>query len=438
MEAARVVSRPLSHVEQFYMALGKLNFYQAVLVWIDFDLPVDKDGLYAAVLDVMSKNPALCVHVQNSHTSVPTLELLKEINLDDIVEFQTNDGEFDSFLTSALTFCFDYNESNVPLWKLIVVNQTKIVLLFDHMVIDGTAAMLTLTSIAWGMKSQANDTPATSIMTTNETMSVQPAIEQLANVGPSLRFMVGLVYEGLRSKIPILNWYPKRDAKLFGTVRSPASNAFVKIRVVSKERANALLKACRAHDTTLTPLLSVLLFAAMSVTYPQADGFKLCVPINARRFMDEANQADNLMGSYVFQVDRVFPSLAKTEFSWTVVASFGKTLKDGTNLSAGNPLGALKYLDGKYESWLSSQIGQDRTEDLELSNIGAVSCPEWVTGVGFAQPLGVMQAALQMTVVGVLGGGVTITMTGADAVLGEGKGEMIWDAFLRSLDGVAE
>ncbi|KAK9234890.1 alcohol acetyltransferase [Lipomyces kononenkoae] len=440
-----LVWRPAGLLETYFATRTSIDYYTSVCVWTKFNRPVEKSRLYPAMHALIGRNPALSTVVLDSKTKSIKFALAKEIDLDKMIEYRSSSGSFEEFLAELHDIRFTY-DTMTPVWKLFVWNENTVAFVFDHAPFDGVSGALFHVQLANLLNDQSAvlSEELSPIVNVDQSTKLAPALESIVSTSPPLWFVARMLLAEFGPKWG-LSEPAERYGNIFAPYTHPVEGTTYRILEIPAERVKVLLHKCRAHNTTMTGLFHTMLLMGMSKAYIGVRGFQTSVPINARRFLSSIPDAANEMGAFVFKYQEV--TAAQEEFSWDEVIRFANSLRKGTTRRAGYNLGMLKYLFGNISGWMEAKIGKVRQEEvMELSNLGVwkfsgdVSHEDEfaVMSMGFSQPHGTLNPPICLSSVGVVGGGVTLTLRFSDKIAGHGKGDLVFDLIKKMVDELSE
>jgi hypothetical protein len=392
-------------LETFSTARHHLGFYKNVSCAATYSNPSSTTSvnkvIFRALRIVIARHPVLSVIPIQEDKSYPNVYFaqLPSVDLRACVEFverkeSVGDGERDEELDQVLQEQHnrDFKESvgSKPFWRLVVLYEASnlerftVLWVFHHALADGTSALVfhqTLLSALQAVtfeRSQTTDTsePETTVVKAPDT-PLLPPLEELHPLPIStlfvLKALLGLWFP---------NWFNPRPTKLWtgGPVSNDPTLLHAKLRslVLSSSTTKRLLQLSRENRTTMTGTLQCIIASAVlsSLDPEKYDRVKVDGPISMRRFMkwDGGNIEDEFvsgMTEYTYVHTRpTATSPLPSSFSWddarAVRAAIQKELdKKGQN----SVVGLLRWVDD-IQKYFTDQLGQERTNTFELSNIG--------------------------------------------------------------------
>ncbi|KAH6854370.1 hypothetical protein B0I37DRAFT_401370 [Chaetomium sp. MPI-CAGE-AT-0009] len=443
----------MSTLEKFVRPLGPwhaLGFYRCVANTCRYEVALDGlrgrsvlDVLETAISNVILSTPSLAIGIVGEETSRPQFIQQASINLEDHFEFiekaNTDPADHDSILLSILEDLHDRRWPDIerrPPWKLTVLSwnagpEDNLVVLdavfaVHHAIADGRSTAFFHAALL----SELNRSSRRPAQLRGRTLNVtdggagkrEPPQEELVGFSKSWGFMVRTLWRELgpawlQGHQPAAPWTGK------AITREPCQTRLrlVKVSPVAVPR---ILAACRANQTTLTPLIHALVLTALSKHAPpeQAVAFRSSTPIDLRSSIVHGSQPPlgrNLFGVFVTIQSHVFdePTItalregSSTEEIWGIAAGLRRSMKQ----HVGNLPKDDIMRKPRGDTWEVSNIGSMPTG--EAAKREADGC--WrVQRSLMSQGATVAGAAIGISVAGVTGGEMSIVLGngGASAV----------------------
>ncbi|TLS27557.1 hypothetical protein PpBr36_05399 [Pyricularia pennisetigena] len=398
---------------------------EAALARVVLELP----GLRIAIADESSLNP--------SFVAVPYIDIrgnhLEFVSLDHVDhEGGGNDSGGDPALMRFLEGEHGKLWPDVsarPPWKLTVVQRAgspllDVVFAAHHGITDGGG---TARFHAFLLRSLSASSQLPSLPELSPESGVLDCSAHRPNLAPEMSQLVKLDVSWLYLAKEIVK--DMAPAWLSGTARPWAGappnpepyRTHLRLITIAPESARVLKSACRAHQTTLTPLLHALVLVSLCRALPDGDrtsselNFAADTPISLRPYMtrplpagiDESALAVPMVTTHrhLFSGSTVSRALASAndedddddddELVWSLAAEIKSTLAQRqATLPRDDVAGLLPYSGDWRARWLAA-AAKPRSGTWEISNLGAV--PEAIapkTGTGFA-PRGEQQQQQQ-------------------------------------------
>lgn len=430
-------------LETYFANRALIDFYRSVSLWIELQHPVGKETLVQSIAQLVPKHPALCCSIFGADQKSLRVVVLKQIDLDAVISFQDG-SESDNFLPSLIRNTnetkFEFNIENTPLWKVVIYNNRFVFFVFDHSLFDGVSAKIflkELANLALSASPPSSSDTDSRILSIPSNMSAPPALENLAKMTPPFSYVAKSMLAEFAPGWLRLKPKSNRNPLIYPPLFHPIYDGKQRLRVFSASQSIKLLQQARQHRTTVTAVICFVLCVAFGQTFEDSADVHLQVPLDARRFIPKSSDFPNpgdLIGPFVCQYSTDIPRV--TEFNWHGAAALGDGLEQGTNLEALYVPALIKFLFGRVQEWMLSKLGQSRDNDIEVSNVGASDFPEGVSSFGFSQPIGTINPAIKLCVASVKGGKLSVTLTTADSIIGEGNGDKLWNRVVDILDKI--
>lgn len=467
-------------------------------------LILSEDAVFAALHTVVTANPELglvgVIKPEETGTHLLSLAALHTVDLESCVEFIDNDdqkldAEFFENLHSQWLWADGKVKPGVPWWKVIILGRRDVVFLFHHLVCDGAfgmtfhreflaalnAAALSDTKLQNSRKVELKPQELALDKSLQDTITRKPPV-----FGVIYNLLKFLFFRSFYSKKLFFGNFPKPKALL----KSPLAVAQAHDRTVTKvttyripaEKTDAIIAACRAHGTTLTPLLIVMIAGTLATDfYPKAEvGFtRYAVDMRATGCFESSSTGGgkllNLAASipepeWLKKYRRAFPLLpvageksrkngtVDPKAAWKLVQDYGRRMKDtraGGESSqlykawiSGNALGPTleEFVDKSLPS-----MGFFMQNTFSVSNVGALkpasSSPAAqdpvvrIEDVQFsAGPIqgGAGYHGIVFNVAGVAGGDTVINACAEEGMAPEGMSSAVLDGVMARIDALLQ
>ncbi|KAK9462939.1 alcohol acetyltransferase [Lipomyces oligophaga] len=433
--------RDLGLLETYFVSRNEIGFYSPVVVWTEYEAPINRTVLISGVVKLLEKWSHLSACVFR-HLKPMQFRLLTTIDLHNLIEFEDGQGSFvETYLPSLHKHTFDYDEK-VPLWKITVYQSKIIALTFDHALLDGTAAAIFQVDLNKAMQDVVPDTEIPTFFYGNSGTNKGFAIDQMRKLTPPFTVAVAAFAKEFFPSFLKPKSNIERTTSLYPPIAHPATNVQYRQRVLSTSDMAKLISMCHQHASTFTFFLHTILCVAVANTLVLSKDLICDVPVNARRFLPGPGYeklAKPRYGNYVCRYRVISKRLEK--FDWAEAMSQTETAKLKLAPDLLYSIGILWYLFGKYTDYIKSQVGKpDRDSDMEISNLGAHYFTGYgkVVNMGFSQPQATNNAPFELNVAGVKGECTTIMTRWSDSVTGEGIGNRFWVELNLLLDGILD
>lgn len=460
----------IGRFENYFFARARLDFLSWVVVSAkyhnDAGAALDKPTLFAALDQVVRSLPALASRMEYT-ASLPTAPavwlLLPSVDLNKVVEFHEEDStQLHTVLEAMYAVSAQYAD-DVPPWKLLVLRDGTVAFAYEHTIGDGQSGMAFHTALLNALrKPKASLSEHSGVVTgLPEDASLSPAMEDAMDVSVPFTMLLWEIFRPF--------WPPaQRRLRESWTGKDVPSDAIrgMTVRILGHyppADGKYLLELSRTHKTTLTGTLHTVALVVLSRlirAQPEAGQHKTIattVPISMRRFTHVPPTAFCNHVSALREEYPILPSGSKEEgaivttenFPWDLAAGLVDALKREAPRS-GSAVGLLKFVGGKYEQYLRSQLGKKRAAGLELSNIGpfpvahlekpaedAPPSSRWdADEVLFAQASATLGPALCLNVAGTPAGGFGVTVTYNKEAVDEALAEEFVEAFKAGVQGL--
>ncbi|KAK9312826.1 alcohol acetyltransferase [Lipomyces starkeyi] len=414
-----VLTRRAGLLETFFIQRKTLDYYTDVVMWATFNSPISRPRIYYALTKLVSKNPAMRVHVLDPLADYPTLAYFDTVDFEKVVEYRTMpEINMEQLMTDFDRANFDYSELETPLWKVWVLNGQTVVFAFDHGALDGVSGAIVLVQLAEFLNDEIVEADVPSLAKFDPVVEPNPVIDDILPPNPNW-------------VPPAVPTTPRRLPSIFAPYAYPTSGDHWRIVNVPRSSVTALLMECRKRKVALTALFHTILLTAMSRVYPTPEGFDTMIPISSRRFFPaQYLDPESIMGNYLYHFKEISPAQRSASLNWEEVIRFNEKVKASSgDHTKSFILENLVPQVGKIREVMQSKIGKPRENDIAVSNLGAYKFPNGgafeVQNVGFSQSNGPIMPPVKMNCVGVLGGDITLVVGCAESVTGKGKCDAI-------------
>ena len=217
---------------------------------------------------------------------------------------------------------------------------------------------------------------------------------------------------------------------------------------LTADQASGLLKACRAHKTTITSFLHTMCVAALGeVLQPHSKQYKYIatsIPVSLRRFTSTPTDTFcDYVGdsSWVLPIPKSPSELASKP--WTVAMGHSVSLQKQVPTAAEAP-GLLRLLGGKYVPYFEGMLGKNRSGTLEISNVGRFPSGKetdrnvegkWhIDEIFFGQCNATFGSAFKLNVVGSQNGSLGLCLNWTEGVVEEDLAQKFADCLKRYIE----
>ncbi|KAK1981809.1 hypothetical protein LZ30DRAFT_792802 [Colletotrichum cereale] len=464
-------------------------------------LVLSEEAVFSALHTLVSKYPELglvgVVESVEEKKHLLSLASLNTVDLDSCVEFIGEEQAVDAEFLEALHGQWHWSDGEVkpgqPWWKVIVVGHRDVIFVFHHLVCDGAFGMTFhrefLAALNAAAISKANAAVSHTVQLDAGRVRLSKRLEDTIHKKPSMlgvmyNLFVFLFYRFFYAKKLFFVNFPKPKAVLTDpmTVAQPADRTATKVVTcrIPAEKTKAIIAACRAHGTTFTPLLAVMVAGTLATDfYPAAEvGFtRYAVDMRATGCFETRSEDEgkllNLAASLpelerLKKYRQAFPKSASqgekqlaltatvdAKAVWALVQDYGRRMKESC---AG---GEESHL---YKSWISGNalgpsleefaaklptMGLFMHNSFSISNLGALQAVP--RGLNVEEPVvkiedvqfsaGPVQGAvgyhgIVFNVAGAAGGDTVINACTEKDVAPDGMPQAVVDGLMARIDAL--
>lgn len=359
-------------------------------------------------------------------TRRPLWVRLPEINLTKVVGFVDWKGsqrELEAMLESMHNESFD-GLGELPLWRITVFSWPRketsetgdidVAFFFHHGLCDGMSGVAFHIAFLEALINLTTTNERHPAIVKVPKLDMLPSIEAAHDLPLSIPFIICEVVKAF-----ILD---QSDEKCWtgSPVRFEPNITCFRTLYLPLHFVDTLSQLCRSHGVTITSLLTILIARALAKTFPHYPRFCSQTAMSFRRFTGTDNRA---IVNYVAPIAHRFSIMRRKgylecggDFSWDVVKSCHREVRDATTSPKNQKVGLLKFVND-YAGWFRKQLGHKREYSFSVSNIGILHgrgetdlIPR-VKQVLFTQPRNVTGSALAFNVVSAKGGDLSIALS---------------------------
>ncbi|KXH26771.1 hypothetical protein CSAL01_00317 [Colletotrichum salicis] len=297
------IVRKTTNLDRMFYTYHRLGIQSNVLVAARYAsaqpgkqrLILSDDAVFSALHAVVSKYPELGLvgvvgPAAQGDKHLLSLATLNEINLERCVEFIDDetaqvDAKFLENLHGKWHWADGTVEAGVPWWKIIVVGRRDVVFVYHHLVCDGAFGMTfhreLLDALNASAVSDTGSAPTRIIKLDPDRVRLSTTLENAIHKKPAVlgviyNLLVFLFYRFFYAKKLFFVNFPKPKELLKDpmAVAGPSDRTVTKVTTcrIPSDKMNAIIKACRAHDTTFTPFLAIVVAGTLAADfYPHAE-----------------------------------------------------------------------------------------------------------------------------------------------------------------------
>ena len=363
-------------MERYHVLLSQLGFDSCVVIAGEYHsrdaTTLSKAKLYTALRQVVLEHGALGMQVRTGKRSsdIPQFVHLSSVDLDTAVEFRDDKGlGMDELLRSELERQFQFDISS-PLWHLTVLGGRTVIFAYHHVIADGQSGPAFLSALLSALNSPGglSHSGGGSMIQIPFDVPIFGPVEAYTNVFPSLSELSHTIY-----KMAVPSSWTEGPYAWTGNPIPRVPNLAMAVRTwqLSAADTTALLRLCRAHDTTLTAFLYTLVVGVLSRLVGQPRTIATTIAVSLRRFTGAppAVLCDHVCSTQAYvplcPVDRA------TGFPWAATAQYAARVREAVARSR-DVLGMLRLLLwlGMGEAYFRGMLGKKRESGITLSNLG--------------------------------------------------------------------
>jgi hypothetical protein len=433
-------------LEQFSSARHHLGFYNNVGISTAYVCPnlrpADlKATIFSALAIVIERHPILSAIVVDEDSNAPYFARLPKINLEDAVAFVTRqkpvpvtengrDAELDGILEVQHNTSFKENYGSLPFWRLIILTAAETengfvaAFIFHHALGDGGSGMMFHRDLLTALSAEHPPLSCNVIYTPN------------APLLPSLETLLPKATPSTSATTP-----PK--ALWSGSKIIPPTRSNFLSLVLSSSTSSHFLKACKAHATTLTSTVPVLIASAFfSTISSDFNSLECTIPVSLRRWIPEPID-ENVIGVYIDAFSAYYSrsSVSTPQFPWLEAARSRELITDYLK-NNGEKVNVAKFKEIKdMRNFFLGRVGQERASSFDFSNLGAMKIEEngeWGMGrMVFSRSTFVSGSAIAVGVVTGADGCFTLGFCWQEGVVGRDVVEMVVEKVKVGIEGLA-
>jgi len=363
-------------LEQFSSARHELGFYNNVGISASYTCETEslstlKDIIFSALSAVILRHPILSAVPLDEDTSTPYFARLPKINLDDAVAFfvrelpifeNERDIELDNILEAQHNVSFKENYGSRPFWRLIVLkngssrNEFVASFIFHHALGDGTSGMIFHKHFLSALHTVPAPLPNTIIQP--PTTPLLPPLEQL---------------HPLPIPTPSPTPYTPHNLWTAGPISLPNTGTFHSL-TLPPTTTSLFLQACRAHSTTITSTLPVLIATSLIQFLPSKfKSLECTIPVTLRRWLPDFINED-VMGVWIDAFSAYYSreNLKSEGFPWEE-ARRTKGVIGEYLASEGESINVAKFgRIADMREFFLGRVGKERTSSFDVSNLGVM------------------------------------------------------------------
>ncbi|OHF00905.1 hypothetical protein CORC01_03733 [Colletotrichum orchidophilum] len=506
------VVRKTTNLDRMFFLYHRLGIQSNVLVAARYAsaqpgkqrLILSDEAVFSALHAVVTKYPELGLvgvveRTGEGDKHLLSLATLKHVNLVRCVQFIDDETtQVDAELLEKLHGQWhwaDGIEEGVPWWKVIVVGRRDVVFVYHHLICDGAFGMTFHREILDALNAVAvSDTgsaPPRIIQLDPDSVRLSKALENTIHKKPAVlgviyNLLVFLFYRFMYAKKLFFVDFPKPKELLKDpmAVAGPSDRTVTKVTTcrIPFEKTDAIIKACRAHNTTFTPFLAVVVAGTLAADfYPHAEvGFtRYAVDMRATGCFDTTSPDEGKLlnlaaslpeperlnkyrqafsqSSAVGDKEKGLAATVNAKAAWNLIQDYGRRMLESRTGGEESPL---------YKAWISGNALRPSLEDFteklpsmglfmqnsfSVSNVGSLKTAPPSSNV--EEPLvkiedvqfsaGPVQGAvgyhgIVFNVAGVAGGDTVINACTEGGMAPEGMAEAVLDGVMARVNALLQ
>ncbi|GKT51137.1 uncharacterized protein ColSpa_11318 [Colletotrichum spaethianum] len=295
------IVRKTTNLDRMFYVYHRLGIQSNVLVSARYAsaqsgnqrLILSDEAVFSALHTVVTKYPELSlvgvVKAVDNKKHLLSLASLNIVDLDSCVEFIDEEQNIDAEFLETLHNQWQWADGEVkpgqPWWKVIVIGRQDVIFVFHHLVCDGAFGMTFhrefLVALNAAAISELNSTPSHKVQLNAESVRLSKRLEDNIHKKPSMlgvmyNLFMFLFYRLFYAKKLFFMNFPKPKVLLTDpmAITQPADRTATKVVTcrIPAEKTKAIIDACRAHSTTFTPFLAVMIAGTLATDfYPNAE-----------------------------------------------------------------------------------------------------------------------------------------------------------------------
>lgn len=339
--------------------------YTNFCIAADYGKPLEEGRIRQTLGLICDEYPNLRSNVRSSDSegSNPELYYIEQVDYSSILRIVDDESlSMEEVFREIQDVSFKYGD-NKPLWKLILLNKTRLFFYSDHLLSDGMS----------GSNFHEVFKEKYQTLTSTKHDQVMPAPDDI--IGGYDAPLLSKLYILGESLLPdyCKQWLhylldPYKDLS-YKTMPKAERDSKSDLKILTYGNYKEIIAMCRAHDVKLTSLLAHLgLLAAGDVTRKH-DTFTI-IPTNARPLM-KPTDVDTKFGLFMGHIDFKLPAM--DQFDWETTKRIHRTIHEDYQRCCYD-LGMMRFVDPKELLFKNNKSVNGPT--LEVSNIGKSSLDE--------------------------------------------------------------
>lgn len=418
-----------------------------------------KPVIELAVAQTILSHPVLQAGIACEDTTSPYFVYLPRLDLSKIIKWAQVDSDRPSDRDTTLRRVLEARHSALwpdlnqqPGYQFIVLGANRsgtetltidIIFAFHHAYGDGPSGVILQRTLLQALNSPAAVppfNPSTHMLTIDRPCPLPPPQDALINFKISWSFLIKTLWGEFGPSF--LKPSPPEPAWAGQPISLSPESTRLRLLSFPTLTASDIISRCREHSTTLTPLLHVLVLHSLAKRLPASAAsnhtLTSSTPISLRRLLPPGGKQgfdpDKSMGVILAAYNHRFSSstiqqirsgdASDESFIWDLTSSFAKDLKRKTASLPDDDITALMSWISDYHAWWKKKLGKERESTWEVSNIGAADFTQEDTKAGwsvdrvvFSQSGSVAGSAFSVSVAGVKGGELAVTLSWQESIV---------------------
>lgn len=425
---------------------------------------VIKHAIEHAVAQTILSHPVLQAGIVGEETASPYFVHLPTLKLSELISWEHDNVDAPSTGDVALQHVLEARHSSLwpelhrrPGYQFIILSpepanpatkgllSVDIVFAFHHAYGDGNSGVILQRTLLQALNNPApvhGYDPSTHILAIDNPAPLPPPQDALINFKISWSFLFKTLWSEfgpsfLKAALPQPAWAGKPI-----TTHPEAT----RLRLISfpANTASDILKRCRENSATLTPLVHVIILRSLANRLPESalanHTFTSTTPISLRRLLPPGGKRgfdpDATMGVVLTgqghrfsssTIRRIRSSSSGESLIWELTSSLADELKRKVDSLPDDDITALMAWVSDWNERWRKMLGKERQDTWEVSNVGAADFglavedkAGWsVDRMMFSQSANVAGPAFSVSVAGVKGAELAVTVSWQDGIIDE-------------------
>lgn len=467
-----------SNRESYSTSRHNLGFYRCVALTARYSVRLSSLGdrnlgavIEHAVAQTILSHPVLQAGIVGEDTTTPHFVYLPTLDLSELIDWEHVETGTPSDRDRTLQQVLETRHSRLwpelhrrPGYQFVILSPTPanhaaegslsidIVFAFHHGYGDGTSGVILQRALLEALNNPApvmpSYDPVTHTLTIEQPVPLAPPQDALIDFKISWSFLFKTLWDEFGPSF--LKATPPEPAWTGKPITTNPEGTRLHFVSFPATTTSDILARCREHSTTLTPLLHILILHSLARRLPESAlggrrAFTSSTPISLRRlvpaggkqgFFDPATSIGVMLVSEDHRFSASAVAQARSSFStddesrvWDLTASLAAELKRKVASLPNDDVTALMAWVSDWNARWRKMLGTERRHTWEVSNVGAADCSSGKDGgkVGwsmermvFSQCASVAGSAFAVSVAGVRGGELAVTLSWQEGIVDDG------------------